>query len=110
MKYLREQYIDNVKTNIKTHCESRLRKFFRMCVYELNDEIRRQNVPNATLYTEQDVKNAVKFTYKQRRTINGDAGTEQRLRTLLDELILCGLQHSEICGGCCMTIMKTTFY
>lgn len=90
MKHLREQYIDNVKTNIKTHCESRLRKFFRMCVYELNDEIRRQNVPNATLYTEQDVENAVKFTYKQRRTINGDAGTEQRLRTLLDELILCG--------------------
>lgn len=104
MKYLRGQYADNVTTNIKTHCEARLRNFFRMCVYELNDYIRRQNDPNATLCTEQDVKNAVNFAYKLILTTGGNADTEQRLQTLLHELILCGapedcdIQLFNICG------------
>lgn len=35
--YLWEQYGDNVKTNLITHCETRLKRFFRMRVFEMND-------------------------------------------------------------------------
>lgn len=88
-KYLYEQYISNVKTNIRTHCERRLTKYFRMCVHELNDHIIRQNNPNAVLFTGVDVKNAVSYTYKRRDRTAGDVGAQHRLGVLLDELRAC---------------------
>lgn len=88
-KYLREQYVDNVITNIRTHCESRLKKFFKMCVYELNDSILRRNIPFATLFDHIDIRNAMNYTYNGRNTC-ADIGAQRRLEILLDELKLCG--------------------
>lgn len=47
---------------VGTHCEHRLKKFFGMCVFELNDNIIRQNIQNAILFDNNDVKNAVNYT------------------------------------------------
>lgn len=85
--YLFEQYITNVKNNLKTHCESRLRKFFRMRVFELNHLILQRNQPNGqVLFGAIDVKNAINYTYNGRDTTRGDVGAQQRLGVLLDEL------------------------
>lgn len=92
LKYLGEQYIDNVKTNIRTHCKARLGMFFKMSVYALNDSIIQD--PNAAnLFSNDDVKNAINFTYNHRDTTGGDANKQQRLDVLLDELIDCGAPH-----------------
>lgn len=92
--YLWEQYCDNVKTNLTTHCESRLRKFFRMRVFELNDMATNFNYFNDLFghgdalpyYDEVDVKNAVNYAYHRRDTTGDDAERELRLGELLDEL------------------------
>lgn len=85
LKYLREQYRDNVKTNIRTHCKARLTKFFRMCVYELNDHILRQN-QNTPLFSDVDIRNAINYTYNRTDTTGGDLDAQRRLGVLLDEL------------------------
>lgn len=85
-RYLFEQYTDNVKTNLKTHCERRLKKFFKMRVYELNDNILRRNPPNPVLFDGNDIKNAVNYTYNARDSTRGDVGAQQRLGVLLAEL------------------------
>lgn len=92
-KYLYEQYIDNVKTNIRYHCERRLKTFFKMCVYEFNDHILRENIPNATLFDHIDIRNAVNYTYKRRDDTDGDVGRQARLGALLDELRACGAPY-----------------
>lgn len=97
-KYLWEQYLDNVKTNLKTHCESRLRKFFRMRVFELNDYANNFNYFNDIFgeadalpyYDEIDVKNAVNYTYSRKDTTRGDLQRQLRLGELLDELRFVG--------------------
>lgn len=88
-KYLRDQYLDNVKTNIRTHCKKRLTLFFKMCVYELNDNIRQRNHIEM-MFNAQDVTNAVKYTYDHRDITGNDIGAQQRLGVLLDELRHCG--------------------
>lgn len=52
--YLIEQYVTNVTTNLTTHCERRLKSFFRMRVFEWNDIN-----PNVGQYNDIDVTNAV---------------------------------------------------
>lgn len=88
-QYIRNQYFDNVKTNIRTHCERRLRTFFKMCVYDLNYSLL-QNDPNADLFDHIDIRNAVNYTYKRRDTVDGDVERERRLGVLLDCLRMCG--------------------
>lgn len=93
-KYLWEQYRDNVKTNLTTHCEKRLKKFFKMRVFELNDFANSFNYFNNLFGTNQampyydnvDIINAVNYTYKRRDTTNGDVERQLRLGELLDEL------------------------
>lgn len=92
--YLWEQYYDNVKTNLKTHCERRLRKFFKMRVFELNDYATNYNYFNDIFgqvdalpyYDDIDVRNAINYTYNRRDSTNGDANRQLRLGELLDEL------------------------
>lgn len=92
--YLWEQYLDNVKTNLTTHCERRLKKFFRMRMFELNDNANIFNYFNDIFgqadampyYDETDVRNAINYTYNRRDTTNGDGDRQQRLGELLDEL------------------------
>lgn len=85
--YLYEQYTANVMTNIRTHAKRRIKLFFTMRVYELNDMQSQLNAPNPIVFTDQDVKNAVKYTMERRDNTNGDAGAQNRLGILLDELI-----------------------
>lgn len=88
--YLYEQYIDNVKTNLRTHCERRLRLFFKMRVYEHNDFVMfHQNNPNSFMLGEDDVKNAINYTIKRRDTTR-NANERIQLQVLLDALIECG--------------------
>lgn len=89
IKYLRNQYFDNVWTNIKTHCERRLKTFFKMVVYELNYGLLR-NDANAALFDHIDIRNAVNYTYKRQDTTDGDVERQRRLGVLLDELRSCG--------------------
>lgn len=92
--YLWEQYWDNVQTNLKTHCKTRLRKFFKALVFELNDEATKFNYFNDLFghvdarpyYDNDDVKNAVNYAYDRKDTTNGDAERKLRLGELLDEL------------------------
>lgn len=89
-KYLREQYLDNVTTNIRTHCEKRLKLFFRLRVYEWNYYMAFQrndgNNNNDRLhFSGRDVTNAVNYTYKRRDTTR-DADERARLGILLDGL------------------------
>lgn len=63
LKYLYKQYADNVQINFGTHCETWLKKFFKMCMYDSNDYIFRQNIPNAILFNGNDIKNAMNYAY-----------------------------------------------
>lgn len=93
-KYLWEQYMDNVKTNLRFHCSKRLRKFFQMRVFEINDSITRFNYFNELFGTDDalpyfddiDIANAVNYTYERRDTTNNDEMREHHLAELLDEL------------------------
>lgn len=92
-KYLWEQYRDNVRTNLKTHCERRLRKYFKMRVFELNDEATTFNYFNDLFgqedakpyYDDIDIRNAINYAYNRRDTTDSPE-REQRLGELLDEL------------------------
>lgn len=93
-KYLWEQYRDNLKTNLTTHCEKRLKRFFKMRVFELNDFATTFNYFNNLFgtndampyYDNIDINNAINYTYNRRDTTNGDTEREWRLGELLDEL------------------------
>lgn len=92
-KYLWEQYRDNVRTNLKTHCERRLRKFFKMRVFELNDDATKFNYFNDRFgqedampyYDDIDIRNAINYAYNRRDTTDS-AERGLRLGELLDEL------------------------
>jgi len=85
-RYMYEQYTDNVTTNIRYRCEQRLKMFFKMTAYQINDHILRNNIPNVTLFTDDDCKNALNYCYHRRDTTNGDAEAEHHLGVLLDKL------------------------
>lgn len=85
-EHLYNLYTTNVTNNLNTHCERRLKKFFKMRMFELNNMLLQVN-PNAdNLITKADVNNAVNYTYRLRDSTAGDIGAQQRLRWLLDEL------------------------
>lgn len=65
-KYLYDQYIDNVKTNLSTHAEKRLRNFLKMRVYQFNV------VSNGMLLDEFDIKSAVKWAIERYNMINNN--------------------------------------
>lgn len=91
--YLWEQYRDNVRTNLKTHCERRLRKFFKMRVFELNDDATKYNYFNDLFghedakpyYDDIDIRNAIDYTYN-RKDSTDSVERQLRLGELLDEL------------------------
>lgn len=85
-KYLRKQYLTNVKTNLNTHCESRLKKFFRMRAYEHNDMILRGLSDNQVMFVGSDITNAVKFAYHRKDGTNGNAIALHKRNVLLEEL------------------------
>lgn len=87
-KYLYEQYTDNVKTNLRTHCKKRLKKFFTFRAYTLN-YLQQQN-PNPMIFDEDDIKNAVNYTYNNHDSTNNDVGRRAKLDIFLDELRLFG--------------------
>ncbi|XP_055307831.1 uncharacterized protein LOC129571964 isoform X2 [Sitodiplosis mosellana] len=64
-KYLYEQYAKNVQINLKTHCEQRLRKFFKMRCYELNHMCLCGDLELDELFDGDDIKNAINYIYKQ---------------------------------------------
>lgn len=89
-KYLWQQYATNVQTNLKTHCEKRLRQFFKMRAYELNQLILRGELMNQPLFDDRDIVNAVNYTFKRKNTTQGDAQRSQKLGVLLEELYYVG--------------------
>lgn len=88
-KYMWEQFADNVKTNLNTHCESRLKKFFRMRAYELNDMIRRGMLIDQPWFDSSDVSNAVKFAYHRKFHAQTDESI-QKMAFLLEQLYAVG--------------------
>lgn len=86
LKSLLHQYISNVQTSLSTHSESRLKKCFKMRVYEMNHLILRQNVPNPVLFDANDIKNAINYTCNRRDSTRGNVEALQRLGVLLDGL------------------------
>lgn len=89
-KYLWKQYSTNVQNNLRTHCEKRLRQFFKMRAYELNDMILRGLLNYRVLFDARDIVNAVNYAYKRKITTQGDAQREEKLRLLLEELYYVG--------------------
>lgn len=92
-KFLRQQYRDNVTTNLRTHCQNRLKLFFRLCVYEWNYVMKFQqndaNIPDWFHFSQRDVTNAINYTYNRRDTTR-DADERERLGVLLNDLRECG--------------------
>ena len=86
--YLHEQYIDNVKTNIRTHYKKRLKLYFTMRAYTMNI-IRREN-QNAILFDDDDIKNAINHTANGYDSTNGDVNRIIMLDILLEDLRLFG--------------------
>lgn len=81
-KYLSQQYSTNVQNNLRTHCEKRLRHFFKMRAYELNDMILRGLLNYRVLFDARDIVN------RQAKDNNtSDAQREEKLRLLLEELL-----------------------
>lgn len=87
----------NNKTNLKTHCKSWSGKYFKLKLFELNDNAIRYNYfnnlydqPNAMPYFDDvDIKNSVNYSYQRRDTTNGDVKRQLRLSDLLDALRWC---------------------
>ncbi|XP_055295689.1 uncharacterized protein LOC129565154 [Sitodiplosis mosellana] len=92
-KYLYEQYATNVKTNLKTHCEKRLRKFFKMRCYELNHMCLCGDLELDELFDGDDIKNAINYTYNRRDSTRGNANAIRKLEILLAELYWIGAPH-----------------
>lgn len=91
LKFLREQYRDNVKTNIRTHCKNRLKLFFRLRAYEWNHSMTfldDDDVDGRYFFSERDVTNAINYTYNRRDTTQ-DEDERERLGILLDALREC---------------------
>lgn len=84
-KYLWEQYATNTQNNLNTHCESRLKKFFKVRAYELNEMIRRDNL-EMPWFTGSDVTNAVKFAYHRKNHARDNPMAEQKMQILLQQL------------------------
>lgn len=84
-KYLWQQYATNVRTNLRTHCEKRLKQFFKMRAYELNHMILSEQLIHL-LFDDRDVVNAVNYSFKRKNTTQGDADRLQKLRSLLEKL------------------------
>lgn len=91
-KYIYEQYIDNVKTNLNTHCEKRLKKFFSMIAYYRNDLILDQNQQNPNRFTKIDISNAVNYAYAGKDSTRADEQAQYKLAILLNELRAIGVQ------------------
>lgn len=91
LKFLREQYADNVTTNLRTHCKNRLKLFFRLRAYEWNHAMffQRNNNQNQVRIEARDITNAINFTYKWRDTTT-NPDERHRLGILLDSLRECG--------------------
>lgn len=81
-KYLRKQYIDNVKTNLRTHAKERLKNFYTFRAYTINT-IRLQN-GNPILYDNDDIKNAVNFSYNGHNNCR-DLNQRIKLEILMDD-------------------------
>lgn len=94
LKYLREQYADNVTTNLRTHCKNRLKLFFRLRAYEWNHAMffQRNNNQNQFRIDAKDITNAINYTYKRRDTTT-NPDEQHRLGILLDSLRECGAPH-----------------
>lgn len=90
-RYLFEQYTKNVQTNLRTHCEKRLKKYFRIVVHELNNAILQANgyVGNH-VYSEADVINALKYAHYRKDSTGGNADAQNRVGVILDQLRACG--------------------
>lgn len=88
LNYLREQYIDNVQINLRTHCKNRLKMFFKFRAYTMN-VIQLQN-QRPILFDNDDIKIAVNWTYNFLDSTGGDAERIARLEIFLDELRLFG--------------------
>lgn len=71
MKYMQQEYVRNVITNLTTHRKKRLTQFLRYCVYCENAD----NVIGR--FDETDVKNAVSWAIKRYDSTRGNA---ERLR------------------------------
>lgn len=84
-KWLYKQYITNVKNNLNTHCESRLKKFFKMRVYELNAMIR-NGMLDMPWFNGSDVTNAVKWAYHRKDHTRDDAIAKHKMEILLEQL------------------------
>lgn len=85
-KYLFELYTTNIKNNLNVHAESRLKKFFKMRAYELNDMILRGIGNNQIMFDGSDITNAVKFAYHRKDHTRGNAIAYDKMRLLLEEL------------------------
>ncbi|XP_055323050.1 uncharacterized protein LOC129578450 isoform X1 [Sitodiplosis mosellana] len=92
-KYLYEQYATNVKNNLKTHCEQRLRKFFKMRCYELNHMCLCGDLELDELFDGDDIKNAISYTYNRRDSTRGNANAIRKLEILLAELYWIGAPY-----------------
>ncbi|XP_055321799.1 uncharacterized protein LOC129577947 [Sitodiplosis mosellana] len=71
MKYLFQQYGRNVKTNLDTHAQKRLRYFLRLKAFRQNYTNRIRGLPDT--YDERDVANAVSWAIKRYDATRGDA-------------------------------------
>lgn len=86
-KYLCNQYIDNVKTNLRTHAKNRLTMFFKFRAYTINT-IRMQQ-GNQILYDNNDIKNAVNYSYNRHDSCR-DQNQRDKMEILMEDLRLFG--------------------
>lgn len=94
-KYLWEQYCTNVVNNLNTHCESRLRKFFKMKAYELNNMMQNEPDEQPVWYNGNDITNAVKWAYHRKDHTRGDQLAVQKRNELLNQLYGVGAPFME---------------
>lgn len=84
---LYEQYIVNVKNNLKVHYVRRIRSFLRMRCFEFNHgQLRTRKPANIGIFDEVDIKNATKFLINQRDWTRGDANRMDKMQFLLNEV------------------------
>jgi hypothetical protein len=81
-KYLIRMYVTNVENNLNTHAKARCRQYLRVRAMEFNFE--NENVPDAELFDETDIKNTINWMFSEYDSVRGEPVRHDKRRLLMN--------------------------
>lgn len=91
-KYLIQQYIRNVTTNLNTHKKKRLKHYFKLIAWEHNNNVHDDNPngPNHTVIDDVDIDNALRWAIERYDSTRGNQARIFKREILLNSVRVSG--------------------